>query len=286
MAHSSRVVVGLALRNRSIVTIGTSTDDAGVIHLGPSKGHRTAVARFAGCDIGGWPGFLPIAVVPLWHDAQPDVMPACEKDAPENVTVLLWQLSHADDVATCPGGLPIAVVPLWHDAQPDVMPACEKDAPENVTVLLWQVARRAARRDARMREGRFPRMSPCSCGRSRTRMTSRHARQLPIAVVPLWHDAQPDVMPACEKDAPENVTVLLWQVSRADDVATCPGGLPIAVVPLWHDAQPSMIPGIREGRSRMSPCSCGRSRTRMTSRHAPAACPSPWCRCGTTRSQT
>ena len=76
-----------------------------------------------------------------WHDAQPDVMPACQKDAPENVTVLLWQVSHADDVATCPGGLPIAVVPLWHDAQPDMMPACQR-TPQTSPCSVAGLARR------------------------------------------------------------------------------------------------------------------------------------------------
>ena len=89
--------------------------------------------------------------------------------APENVTVLLWQVSHAAEVTTWPAGLPGAVEPLWQDAQPDVMPVCENEAPENVTVLLWQVSHAA---DVATWPAGFP-----------------------GAVEPLWQDAQPDVMP-------------------------------------------------------------------------------------------
>ncbi len=49
-------------------------------------------------------------------------MPVCENVAPENVTVLLWQVSHAADVTRWPAGFPGAVDPLWQEAQPDVMP--------------------------------------------------------------------------------------------------------------------------------------------------------------------
>ena len=53
-----------------------------------------------GCVVGKCPVGLPGAVVPLWQDAQPEVMPVCENVAPANVTVLLWQVSHAAVVTT------------------------------------------------------------------------------------------------------------------------------------------------------------------------------------------
>ena len=42
--------------------------------------------------------------------------------------------------------------------------------------------------------------------------------------------------------APVKVVVLLWQVSQAAVVVTCPADLPFAVVPLWHEAQPLVMP--------------------------------------------
>ncbi len=65
---------------------------------------------------------MPVAVVPLWQLAQFDVIPVWLNVAPENVTVLLWQVSHGCVVATWPAGLPTAVVPLWQLAQFDVIP--------------------------------------------------------------------------------------------------------------------------------------------------------------------
>ncbi len=43
---------------------------------------------------------------------------------------------------------------------------------------------------------------------------------MPAAVVPLWQEAQPDVMPVWENDAPEKLDVLRWQVSQAAEVGT------------------------------------------------------------------
>ena len=65
---------------------------------------------------------LPLAVVPLWQEAQPVTMPVWTNVAPANVTVLLWQVSQAAVVTTCVVGLPLAVVPLWQVAQPETMP--------------------------------------------------------------------------------------------------------------------------------------------------------------------
>ena len=108
--------------------------------------------------------------------------------------MLLWQVLHADDVATCPAACPSPSFRCGTTRSRDVIPACEKDAPENVTVLLRQVSHADERHDTPL------------CGS-------------PIAVVPLWHDAQPDVMPACSKRAAAKVTVFVWHVSHGADVA-------------------------------------------------------------------
>ena len=62
--------------------------------------------------VGTWVAGLPLAVVPLWQVAQPDVMPLWLKTAPVNAVVLLWQVSHAAVVGTWFAGLPFAAVPL------------------------------------------------------------------------------------------------------------------------------------------------------------------------------
>tara|TARA_R110002020_G_scaffold309301_1_gene525078 strand:+ start:228177 stop:228458 length:282 start_codon:yes stop_codon:yes gene_type:complete len=88
-----------------------------------------------------WPAGLPVAVDPLWQDAQEPVTKAWSKRtfAHEDVT---WQLSHADVVAMCPAGLPVAVEPLWQDAQEPVTKAWSKRTfvQEDVTWQLSHVA--------------------------------------------------------------------------------------------------------------------------------------------------
>ena len=69
-----------------------------------------------------WLAGLPDAVEPLWHVAQPVVMPWWLNCAPVNVVVDRWQVSHAAVVGTCEAALPRAVEPLWHVAQPVVSP--------------------------------------------------------------------------------------------------------------------------------------------------------------------
>jgi hypothetical protein len=51
-------------------------------------------------------------------------------------------------------------------------------------------------------------------------LVARRFVGLPFAVVPLWHEAQPLVMPVWLNVAPVNVVVLLWQVSQAAVVVT------------------------------------------------------------------
>ena len=65
---------------------------------------------------------LPVAVRPLWHEAQLVTMPVWSMLAPVKVRVLVWQLSHGAVVAICEEDLPVAVWPLWQDAQAPVMP--------------------------------------------------------------------------------------------------------------------------------------------------------------------
>ena len=65
---------------------------------------------------------------------------------------------------------------------------------------------------------------------------------MPVAVVPLWQLAQPDVMPVWLNAAPAKLAVLLWQVSQAAVVATWVAGLPVAVAPLWQLAHALMAP--------------------------------------------
>jgi hypothetical protein len=55
---------------------------------------------------------LPVAVLPLWQEAQLAVMPVWSMRAPANDTVLLWQVSHGADVTMWVVGLPVAVLPL------------------------------------------------------------------------------------------------------------------------------------------------------------------------------
>ena len=69
-----------------------------------------------------WFAGLPVAVWPLWQDAQPEVIPVWSMRAPPKVVVLRWQVSHGAVVTIWFDGLPVAVWPLWQDAQPDVMP--------------------------------------------------------------------------------------------------------------------------------------------------------------------
>ena len=142
-------------------------------------------------------------------------------------TVLLWQVSQAAVVTMCVAGLPFAVVPLWQrravrdvcrcgpirppanddgalvaglaggrrddvrrrlalrgravvaaGAVRDVMPVWSMRPPANDAVLLWQVSQAAV-------------VTMCVAG-------------LPLAVVPLWQVAQPDVMP-------------VWSIRRAGE---------------------------------------------------------------------
>ncbi|HKJ60398.1 MAG TPA: hypothetical protein VKA94_00180, partial [Hyphomicrobiales bacterium] len=53
-----------------------------------------------GSLVGTWLLFLPGAVVPLWQDAQFDVMPVWLNMAPMKLTVLRWQVSHGSLVGT------------------------------------------------------------------------------------------------------------------------------------------------------------------------------------------
>ena len=98
-----------------------------------------------------WVFDLPLAVVPLWQEAQPVVMPAWLILAPVNVVVLVWQVSQAACVTMWVFDLPLAVVPLWQEAQPVVMPAWLILAPVNVVVLVWQVSQAAVRHDVGLR---------------------------------------------------------------------------------------------------------------------------------------
>ena len=87
---------------------------------------------------------LPLAVEPLWHEAQPEVTAGWTNVAPRNVVVDLWHVSHGDEVTTCFVDLPLAPeavnVPLWQVAQPVaiVMFLCTTAA-RKLVVLLWQV---------------------------------------------------------------------------------------------------------------------------------------------------
>jgi len=65
---------------------------------------------------------------------------------------------------------------------------------------------------------------------------------LPTAVEPLWHVAQPVVIPVWLNCAPVKVVVDLWHSSQAAVVGTCVAALPRAVVPLWQVAHPLTIP--------------------------------------------
>jgi hypothetical protein len=60
-------------------------------------------------------------------------------------------------------------------------------------------------------------------------------------VVPLWQVAQPLTIPAWLNVAGFQAAVL-WHVSHAAVVATCPTGFVVAKVPLWQVAQPAVIP--------------------------------------------
>ena len=67
------------------------------------------------------------------------------------------------------------------------------------------------------------------------------AADLPIAVVPLWHVAHPEVTAGCTNLAPRNDEVDVWQVSQAAAVTTCVADLPVASLPLWQVEQPDVI---------------------------------------------
>ena len=112
-----------------------------------------------------WFADLPVAVWPLWQEAQPETMPVWLKVAPANDTVLRWQVSHGWVVTIWFADLPVAVWPLWQEAQPETMPVWLKVAPAKLTVLLWQV--------------------------SHGWVVTIWFADLPVAVCPLWQEAQP-----------------------------------------------------------------------------------------------
>ncbi len=64
-----------------------------------------------------WAAFLPVAVVPLWQEEQPLVMPAWSKVLAGSQAVVAWQTSQLLCEGMWPGGLPVAVVPLWQEKQ-------------------------------------------------------------------------------------------------------------------------------------------------------------------------
>ena len=54
---------------------------------------------------------LPVAVEPLWHEAQFPVTPEWSKRTPVKL-VVLWQSPQAFEDGMCPDGLPVADLPL------------------------------------------------------------------------------------------------------------------------------------------------------------------------------
>jgi hypothetical protein len=63
-----------------------------------------------------WPVFVPVAVVPLWHDAQLPVMPVWLNAAGVHARVE-WQALHSCVVGIWLVGLPVAATPLWQLVQ-------------------------------------------------------------------------------------------------------------------------------------------------------------------------
>ena len=73
-----------------------------------------------------WPAFLPVAVVPLWHEAQPPLTWAwstCVTGRHENVA---WHAPQDVLERMWVALLLVARVPSWHVAQASVSPVCEK----------------------------------------------------------------------------------------------------------------------------------------------------------------
>jgi hypothetical protein len=62
-----------------------------------------------------WRGVLPLALLPLWHDAQLPVTPLWSKRA-ESQFRDEWQLAQSWVVAMWVVGFPAACNPLWHEA--------------------------------------------------------------------------------------------------------------------------------------------------------------------------
>jgi hypothetical protein len=219
-------------------------------------------------------GVLPFAVVPLWQDAQPVVMPVWFIAAPPlKLAVDLWQVSQAALVTMCVAGLnngvtPANAAPLWQVAQPLVMPAWFMVVPAKLAVDLWQVSQLVAVGIWLFGFANplpptvwhvaqpvviplwFIAAPPLKLAVDLWQVS--HAAEVTIwvagfdlivAKLPPWQVTQPVVMPVWFIGDGTNATVDLWQVSQLPVVGKCvPAVLPLAVVPLWQVAQPVVMP--------------------------------------------
>ena len=84
-----------------------------------------------------WVAFLPVALVPLWHDAQLPVTPLWLNVAGVQA-VVLWQSLHSPLVAMCVAGLPLALVPLWQLEQVPVTSLWLTVRTGDHAVVEWQ----------------------------------------------------------------------------------------------------------------------------------------------------
>ena len=76
-----------------------------------------------------WLTDLPVAIVPLWQEAQVPVTWVWSSGKIAGFHVLVvWQDWQLTVEVMCVGVLPVAIVPLWQLTHPEVMPAWLKVA--------------------------------------------------------------------------------------------------------------------------------------------------------------
>jgi hypothetical protein len=158
---------------------------------------------------------LPVAVVPLWHDAQLPLTWVWSTRMTGRQFVVEWQPSHVMVDWMCVVLLPVAFTPSWQPAQPAVTPECEKLAGFHAAVT-WQASQVS--------------LEPMCPG------------FLPVAVVPLWQEKQAPCTCVWSTRVAGFHVAVAWHDSQLGEVVMCAAFLPAALVPLWQLAQSWTMP--------------------------------------------
>jgi hypothetical protein len=133
----------------------------------------------------------PVAVVPLWQDAQLPLTWVWSTRTTGRHVVVEWQVSQLAVDWICDALFPVALAPSWQAAHPVVTPACEKLAgtQADVTWQVWQ-----------------------------SLLEAMWLVDLPRAFVPSWHEKQVPVTWVWSTREAGRHVVVAWHDSQLVDV--------------------------------------------------------------------